>query len=255
MKPTIKTCSFSSLMVYESCAYHAKLARLDKVPDLQPKNHADRGTAIHAEAEHYVDGTAALTHNLRHFADDLAALAHQYSSGRVIQEEEWAFDTDWNITDWKSGWLRLKCDAVCFIDDTHLAVIDFKTGKRFGNEIKHAEQLQLYAVCALLRYPDVQTVTTELWYFDQNDKADFVMKRSQLPRFLKMFDRRLHAMTTDTQFKPNPNKYSCQYCPYGPDKQGDCKFGVSKDALTSVAKPLVFSKKPSATDSMFKGEL
>lgn len=253
-KSTIPNWSFSRLTVYESCAYRARLASIDKVPDLQPKTAADRGTAIHQEAEDYVTGKAALTANLRHFNEDLTSLARHYAEGRVVCEEEWGFDNHWRVASWKSAWLRLKCDAVCHLTKQHVAVIDYKTGKRFGNEIKHAEQLQLYALCALIRYPDVEQVTCELWYIDHNELASFVMHRRQLSRYLKIFDQRGVRLTTDTTFKPNPNIFSCKYCPYSPDKQGDCKFGISVSGQqTSVVKPMNFVKTGKATkaDKMF----
>ena len=226
---TLKNWSFSSLMVFETCKYRSKLERLDKIPDLRPRPAADRGTEIHQEAEDYVTGKAEFTHNLRFFKDDLASLKNHYAEGRVICEEEWAFDLDWNITEWAAGWLRLKCDAVCFLTPQHIAVIDYKTGKRFGNEIKHAEQLQLYAVCALIRHPECDQVTCELWYFDQNELASFTMKRSQLGKYLMLFDKRGVAMTTEKEFPPNPNIHSCKYCPYHEREQGDCRFGVPKE--------------------------
>lgn len=249
-KGRITSWSFSALQVFESCKYHSKLARLDRVPDLQPKTAADRGTAIHLEAEDYVCGKSPLTHNLRFFKDDLTALAAHYAAGRVVCEQEWGFDKSWALADWKSAWLRLKCDAVCFLDPSHAVVIDYKTGKRFGNEIKHSEQLQLYAVTALIRHPDVEQVTCELWYFDQNELASFTMKRSQLPKYLRLFDKRGIAMTTETEFKPNPNIHSCRYCPYHPDKQGDCKFGV--DFSNPSNKPAVIKTLPEKVlDSAF----
>lgn len=237
-KRRITSWSFSALQVFESCKYHSKLARLDKVPDLQPKTAADRGTAIHQEAEDYVTGKAPFTNNLRFFKEDLTALAAHFSAGRVVCEQEWGFDTRWAHAEWRAAWLRLKCDAVCFLSETHAVVIDYKTGKRFGNEIKHAEQLQLYAVTALLRYPALDKVTCELWYFDQNELASFTMKRSQLGKYLKLFDRRGVAMTSETEFKPNPNIHSCKYCPYGPARQGDCKFGVDPNAVLGTSKPV-----------------
>ena len=125
-KSTIPNWSFSRLTVYESCAYRARLASIDKVPDLQPKTAADRGTAIHQEAEDYVTGKAPLTANLRHFNEDLSSLARHYAEGRVVCEEEWGFDNQWRVAPWKSAWLRLKCDAVCHLTKQHVAVIDYK---------------------------------------------------------------------------------------------------------------------------------
>lgn len=226
MSKTITSWSFSRALVFESCPYRAKLQWIDKVPDLQPKTAADRGTAIHQEAEDYVLGKSGFTHNLRHFEDDLAALAAHAREGRVTCEEEWGFDRDWKVADWKRAWLRLKCDAVCHLSAKHVVVIDHKTGKRFGNEVKHARQLQLYALCALIRYPEVDQVTCELWYLDQNELAAFTMHRRQLGKYLKIFDRIGREITEELAFKPNPNIFSCKYCPYDPSKQGDCRFGV-----------------------------
>lgn len=256
MSDRIPSWSVSRWQVFEQCKHRAKMQWLLKVPDLQPRPAADRGTAIHQEAEDYVRGKATLTQNLRHFAPDLAALARHFTEGHVVCEEEWGFDDQWRIADWKRAWLRLKCDAVCFLDPTHLAVIDYKTGKRFGNEVKHAEQLQLYAVCALLRYPEIDTVTTELWYIDHNELASFVMKRSQLKKYLTIFDNRGVEFTTEETFKPNPNIHSCKYCPYNPDKQGDCAFGVGQDGRRKdePPKPIVVLPTPKARKEMSEQE-
>ena len=102
-----------------------------------------------------------------------------------------------------------------------------KTGRKFGNEIKHGEQTQLYGLSVLLRYPAVERVTAELWYLDVNDLTNLDMVRSVGLRLLKPFDKRARRMTEDEVFKPNPNVYSCRYCPYHPATgSGDCPHGV-----------------------------
>lgn len=235
---TIPSWSISRLQVFEQCPYRAKLAWLDKIPDTQPRPAADRGTAIHTEAEEYVNGKGSFTHNLRHFKDDFAALRQHYAKGYVVCEEEWAFDPDWRVADWRTGWLRLKCDAVCHLDARHVVVIDYKSGKRFGNELKHAVQLQLYALCALLRYTAVEKVTCELWYVDHNELASFTMTRSQLPKYLKYFDQKGKKFTEETVFKPNANVISCQWCPYHPTKQGNCIYGVIVTKEGNIVRPV-----------------
>ncbi len=244
MSQTIPSWSISRVQTFEKCKYWAKLQWLDKIPDTQPKTAADRGSAIHLEAENFVRGEGQLTPNLRFFEADLNALAHRYSQGKVICEEEWGFDKNWQVAEWKKAWLRLKCDAVYHIDRTNLAVIDYKTGKRFGNEVKHAIQLQLYALCALIRYPEIEHVTCELWYLDHNELASFNMKRTQLKKYLSYFDKKGREFTEETVFKPNPNIVSCKYCPYHPNKQGDCKFGVITTAEGNVVRAVKEMKVP-----------
>lgn len=252
----LKSWSFSLLQTFESCAYRVKLQRIDKIPDLQPKTAADRGTQIHQEAEDYVRGKSGLTHNLRHFAEDLAALAGHFQAGRVICEEEWGFDRDWNVVEWNAAWLRLKADAVCFLTPSHAAVIDYKSGKRFGNEVKHARQLQLYALCSLIRYPEIEKVTCELWYMDQDELARFTMHSKQLDKYLKMFDRDGRKVTEETQFKPSPNIFSCKFCPYDPSKQNDCQFGVGSGMLKKTISIISTSDLPPVAGfDEFKGRI
>jgi hypothetical protein len=105
-------------------------------------------------------------------------------------------------------------------------VIDFKTGRRGGNELKHAEQIQLYTVATLLRNPKLARVTTELWYLDENRVHRVEYSREQGMRFYANWNKRGVDITSDTTFKPNPNKYSCLFCRFGPKNDGPCLVGV-----------------------------
>jgi hypothetical protein len=100
----------------------------------------------------------------------------------------------------------------------HYVVIDYKTGKKFGNEIKHKEQLNLYALAVAIRNPDVQELTTENWYLDQKDGENLTStdctRQQAMMKYLKYFDRQAQEMTTATKFPTKANKFSCQWCPY-----------------------------------------
>lgn len=230
----IKSWSFSRLADYESCPFKAKLKIIDKIPEPERElppgktEHAnDRGTRIHTECELYVRGEGEFPHEARHFSDELNSLKKHFKSGNAGLEGEWGFTKNWEPCDWKIAWLRVKLDASVFINGAHAAVIDYKTGKKFGNEIKHGEQLQLYALSTFIRYPKVEHVTSELWYLDVNDLTRFDVARPIGMRFLKGFDKRARRMTEDEEFKPNPNQHSCRYCPYHPARgSGDCPHGV-----------------------------
>lgn len=115
---------------------------------------------------------------------------------------------------WIPSWLRLKLDVMVMIDETHAIVIDYKTGKKWGNEVKHGEQLQLYQLITFLRHPNLEKVTAELWYIDQNEVTTQTYTRMQGLRFKASFEKRGIAITTNDQWPPNPNKFSCQWCPY-----------------------------------------
>jgi CRISPR/Cas system-associated exonuclease Cas4 (RecB family) len=130
-------------------------------------------------------------------------------------------------------------------------VTDYKSGKRFGNELKHAQQLQLYALCTLLRHSKIERTTNELWYLDKNELASFELHRSQLSRYLAIFDKRGRALTECEDFKPNPNVVTCKWCPY---KGAECQFGVDTETTFTKRNAESFIKRPSKTDDLFKNE-
>jgi len=231
----IKSTSLSRLHEYESCPFRSKLKLIDKIPEperpLKPgqTEHAnDRGSRIHNECEAFVRGTGPMpVEASKYFKSELLSLRELFKKGKVSLEGEWAFDKDWNAVDWRVGWLRLKLDANIHLSADHAVVVDYKSGRRFGNEIKHGEQTQFYTLSVFLRYPFVQVVTSELWYFDVNDMAQYSATRDQGMRLFKGFDRRFNKMTNATEFPATPNSFSCMYCPYHPAKgTGDCKVGV-----------------------------
>lgn len=212
----ITSWSFSRFQDFFECAYRAKLKYIDKLPDDRPKPAADRGTAIHQLAEDYVRGTLTkVPQELMKFSEEFITLKRLNKEGKVSLEGEWGFDKNWNITDWKHAWGRIKADAVIHPEPGTAVVIDYKTGRKFGNEVKHAEQLQLYAVATCLREPSVQHVVCELWYLDQDDLTRIDVSRKAVEtKFLKHFDKKAHKITSATSFPANPNKFVCKWCPY-----------------------------------------
>ena len=227
--------SFSKLSVFEQCAFRAKLQFVDKIPEperpLPPgkTEHAnDRGSRVHDGAELYVRGGVELLPELQKFKPEYDKLRELFAAGLVSLEGEWAHNSEWDPVAWNSpdAWLRLKLDAFVRPDKKTGIVIDYKTGKMFGNEIKHAEQGQLYMTSVFVRYPEIEQVTVEFWYLDQDELTKVVYNEHQSAHFLKKFTARGDKITSCTEFKPNANKFSCRWCPYGPKGTGHCTVGV-----------------------------
>jgi len=204
----------------------------------------------------------------KHFGAQIDLLRTMYKDGLVSLEGEWAMNRAWEphpwggqweeaplgtphtgtarklpergregeivkvgklVYIWVPAWLRLKLDVMVMHDERTATVIDFKTGSKFGNEIKHGEQTQLYQLVTFLRYPKLETVFAELWYLDQPSGQNLSSQRytrSQGLRFKTSWDRRGDAITTNTDWSPNPNKFSCRWCQYGPWNGGQCQVGV-----------------------------
>lgn len=230
---TIKSASYSRLVDYESCPRKAYLKHVDRIPDPRPSPAADRGTAIHLTGEQFIKGERhEVPDGFIKFAEELEALQRGFAAGIVDAESEWGFDKTWTACDWKEAWFRVKADAVMRLTPVHAAVIDFKTGKKFGNEVKHGEQLQLYALATFLMYPELKDVTAELWYLDQDELSRIdVTREIAMKRYLKVFDTRARKMTEASQYPANPNIYSCKYCPYG--DTGHCDLRVVDTVATN----------------------
>ena len=225
----IASWSFSRLLDFEACQYRAYLKYDLRIPEperpLPPgkTEHAnDRGTRIHTLAEDYVAGRLeTLPPELAAFTPELAHARALFQDGRVSLEGQWGMDQDWTPCAWSAAWQRCKLDAIVRTGPHTAVVIDYKTGRKFGNEIKHGQQLQLYTVNTFLRFPDIEQVTGELWYLDQDEITAMTFTRKQGLRLKGNFDQRGHAVTDCTEFAPNPNAHSCRWCMYGP--AGICK--------------------------------
>lgn len=231
----ITSWSHSKLADFEKCKFLAWLKHDQRIPEperpLPPgkTEHAnDRGTRVHEACELYVKGDI---HELApeaalHFGPQIDLLRVLHAEGLVHLEGEWGHDQDWMPTDWRTAWLRLKLDALVLWHRTYATVIDYKTGKKFGNEVKHAEQMQLYALATFMRYPELEFVEVELWYLDQNEVTKMRFSRDQALRFKASYTKRGTALTTCTDWKPNPSKFTCKWCQYGPWNGGQCQVGV-----------------------------
>lgn len=227
--------SYSRLQIFEQCKLRAKIQYIDKVPEPErplpagKTEHAnDRGTRIHTGAELFVKGGVELLPELEAFRTEFEALRTMHAKGKVSLEGEWCMNPEWEPTAWSSrdAWLRLKLDAMVTMSPSHAIVIDYKTGRKHGNEIKHAEQGQLYQLTTFLRYPELQTIDVEFWYTDQDEITHMTYTRSQGMRFFNNYNKRGQIITSTNEFPANPNMFSCKWCPYGPRGTGHCTQGV-----------------------------
>lgn len=225
----INSTSFSRLQVFEECKFRAKLQYIDRIPDPKPKVAADRGTMIHQLGEDFACGKLnEFPNELRHFSDEFYQLRALYPTGCVELEGDWGFDKNWKPVPWNQAWLRMKIDALIFMDHDEALVVDYKTGKKFGNEIKHGDQCLNYAAAVVAKHPEIQLVHTELWYLDQNELTYNRYTKSKCEAALARYDKRHKAVTEATRFPPNPNIHSCKWCPYKPEPAGTghCSVGV-----------------------------
>ena len=217
--------SFSTLKNFESCAHRAYLKGVKRLKE--PGSPAmDRGSMVHDEAEAFVKGEIPFPVNLKKMEADFEQLKEMYDPTVMLLEKNWGFTQQWKDTGWMSDdvWHRSKLDNMYFESQTSAVIIDYKTGKKFGNELKHGEQLMLYAVVAFVKFPRLQFIKVENWYTDHNEKLTKTYTRETAMLFFPRWAERGLTMTTAKEFPPSPSKPNCKWCPFA--KTGDCVYAV-----------------------------
>ncbi len=234
MPNKITSWSFSRYSTYKLCPFKAKCAFILKIKE--PGNKAmQRGALVHDSARDFIFGiTKTVPVELEHFKDLFKQLQQRYKlkiNGMTV-EQTWAFTKDWQDTvwnDWDNCWVRIKLDCAYQLTDTLLVIPDWKTGK-FREEMNddYVEQLELYALAALLKHPWVEEVRPRLVYLDQSiiypDPDDpIIFTQDDVPMLKKLWEGRVKKMLSDTVFAPRPND-KCRYCFYSANQNGPCKF-------------------------------
>ena len=233
--------SFSRYSNYKTCPLKFKFSVIDKIQE--PPNEAmARGAQIHNLAEDYIKGKVPkLAPELKPFAVEFKRLRTMFKkvSQSMVVEDNWAFTKDWDETawnNWAACWVRIKLDCAHHEDDETMVVTDWKTGKfRPEQNEEYVEQLELYALSALLLHEHIEEVRPRLAYTDLGrtypngvDEPIMSFKRADIPKLKKAWEKRVKPMMSDTTFAPRPND-KCKWCWYGQSKKpaggpGLCKY-------------------------------
>lgn len=232
----MKSWSFSRYETWAKCPWRAKLQYVDRIalpPDPEGEVRRLRGTRLHEAGQAWVRGELEdLDPDLKHFAGEFQALRDLYGKGAVEIEDEWAWAHRFSKPcSWKEAWVRIKLDFHVKLDPTTTLTVDLKTGKKSGNEIKHTEQGEIYAVASYLRSGGtLKEAQVEFWYADQNDSMRTTYTQE---RIVDAIDRwsDIGELMTSGIYRAKPNIYVCKYCPFRLKEEGgtgDCEFAVKQ---------------------------
>ena len=234
--------SFSRFKQYVSCPLSAKLKFIDKLKTEDTEAQAD-GTSMHELAEEWASKKTpqGLPSKMRSIPKELKAFKKEFDELRkskvpVIVETAanpwkqtkefntfaWGITRKWTLTGFFADdvWCRIKVDThTADMEKKHVRVIDYKSGRIYVED--HAKQLELYAIGALVKYPWAETVTTELWYTDQQDTTVVTYTRKDLPKLKAEWEKRVAPMLNDKRFPARPGRH-CSWCPYKKNAGGPC---------------------------------
>lgn len=227
----IKVWSPSALSTFEKCNYRMFLQKVEKIDQGEKHPAAERGIVVHDAAEDYVRGKISeFPKELEKFKAEFEDLREEFEQNpdSFVMEAAWGLTKDWKATGFfdDDTWGRVKLDLMRDFNELVL-VVDYKTGRSYGNEVAHSSQLMTYAVAAMHRYPMANTFTAECWYLDEGDKLERQWTKNELIDIIQdRMTKRALRLTRATAFPANPSSFTCAHCPYSAKKSNYCRFSA-----------------------------
>lgn len=220
--------SYSAWALYDECPAKYKYAKIDKLPD-PPGPAMARGREVHKAVETYLKEPKKHQFPMEHgkkFVDLILALR---DAPNLLVEQQWCFTKDWRETGWfdKRGghytpWLRSVVDAGVIYEDGVVEVVDWKTGKLYAT---NEDQMELFALTAMVRYKQAPMVITRLAYLD--DGAEIIVEHdaSDREKLKAKWERKVQPLFNETIWAPKPSTKACRFCNFSRSKGGPCKEG------------------------------
>lgn len=241
--------SYSRLADYLKCPAFARFKHVLKLRE--PGNAAmDNGTRVHALAEVWTTGrlpvddrnlnaplrleleqvikSKTIPSELYRFEEEFRHLRKMKATG----EGNWGFTRQWETcspTDWNRCWLRVKVDTM-FLEVTKVGrarktvvhVVDHKTGREYA---EHEKQRSLYALAAMIMYPDAAEIVVSHWYLDAGTiGGPTVYLAAQRDELQAEWEKDTTALLNDTTFAMKPGSH-CAYCWFRKSNNGPCSMG------------------------------
>jgi RecB family exonuclease len=214
--------SYSRIKLYEQCPLQFKYKHIDKLPE-EASPAMERGKTIHTQAAEYISSVSQnMPPSLLKFERQIVEL-REIDDDYTVVEQQWAFDAEWNPTEWfaENTRLRVILDVGVIYPDATADVIDHKTGRRYAD---NADQMRLFAAATFAMYSTLKHVTTRLWYFDSGEEVIDEFDVSEHAGLMAEWDKRAEPLLTDTEFVATPND-KCKWCTWRRSNSGPCKFG------------------------------
>lgn len=215
--------SYSRWAQYETCPAQCAYKHIDKMPE-EKSAAMERGNRLHKMGEAWVKGGGKdpLPDAYRKFSDLMYELVRP-GMPPLLCEQEWGMTKEWRPTGWfgKATWLRCKLDLGIVYPDGDCDVIDYKSGREYDS---NHEQMELNSLVTMCRYPQVEKVTTRLWYLDHGTERTAEFLQENRTDMIIKWEERVAPMFADRTFLPKPGD-QCHRCAFSKSKGGPCKFG------------------------------
>jgi len=122
-----------------------------------------------------------------------------------------------NIMD-TSGRIKVingKIDYLRFISESEMEIIDWKTGKQWGNDATLEDpQILIYVIWAFKTYPEINRIRTSYYYIERDEKVSYTFEREKdyEPLKQKIFNL-INSIESEENFVKTEHRF-CHYCDY-----------------------------------------
>lgn len=209
--------SYTKLSKYEKCPAAFNYKYNFKIADPAGPA-AQRGTKLHETVEAFTKGEISeLPETIHH-----SALIKQLKTDGGVAEAELYFNDKWELVPKEGYWCVMKLDVL--VDFGKQATVwDYKSGRFYES---HYDQLMLYSLGALIKFPNAELVQSGAIYIDKPELTPITRTAypEQLPSLKEHYERRVERMVEDREYRPTPSKDACQWCAYSKKKGGPCQF-------------------------------
>lgn len=218
--------SYSRFEMFDQCELKYDVINISKIhADSNKHDGAYAGQAEHKELELYCKGelsadAVTLIKDYLPFVDKIRSFPgdHSYEGSIAIAK-------DFQPISWfasKDVWFRVQRD-VTIVNSGHALVLDWKTGKRRDELVF---QMEMYAFSVFIEYPEVDEVTTMLYYLREPAERAVSLKKFHRDDFerikQKMMDKtlKIYEAIDAASYAPKGSPL-CNYCP-----NFDCNMGL-----------------------------
>jgi hypothetical protein len=221
LKPYVGPFTHSRIRDFETCKLMFNLRHVQRLEGSTSPALA-RGSAIHEAIECYLNGW------VKKLDDAVEGLRKEITALKKLNpicESLWAHDKDYKpLPDSfdKKAWCRAKLDALVKPKPKAppiVRVFDWKTGKIYP---ENEDQTIFYGMLALMKAPEAEEASLELWYVDQDlIKLQTPVKRKDIAGVQKDFNKRAGRMYAANKFPAEPGMH-CRMCSFSNKKGGPC---------------------------------
>ena len=210
--------SYSRISDYNSCPLLFREKYINKTIKFEQNDAMIRGEKIHKALERNV---YRALHGKEPAGEQLVLDTHPIIKAfvrrhpRIGTEIQSAFNRKWELVDYfaKDVFFRsvIDLEGVTEVRGGVANVIDFKTGQYNENK----EQLKLYNMVALLKYPDIDSATSTLLFVDhKRNSPPVTTTRAELEDQIHEVEEQSEAIqiSLEQDYWPPTKNWKCRWC-------------------------------------------